>query len=170
MPFGEKAKGSYLQACFGEAMTPDPTKKEIKPFQEKLNDYVERLRHSGNACSGCDMGDAGPGPEGEHDPDCFYLEAQVEFSRLTSLLEEKERERDVALKEMCKVARELGLTMSRLKAAEEREKALVEIAEKYHLEHQKEFHRRDTPTTGTYCVICKTISESRMAALIRGEK
>ena len=61
----------------------------MNQYQKKLTDYIEGTEREGHACMGCDMGDAGPGPQGKHDADCFLLETQKEINRLNRKIKEK---------------------------------------------------------------------------------
>jgi len=54
----------------------------MSKYQERLKQYIERAEQKGHACMGCDMGDAGPGPQDKHDADCFLLQTQAEIQRL----------------------------------------------------------------------------------------
>ena len=51
-------------------------------YQERLRQYISNTMKSRHACMGCDMGEAGPGPQGKHDPTCFLLETQEEIDKL----------------------------------------------------------------------------------------
>ena len=47
-------------------------------FLQEMDSYYQSVlsKHGATACgAGCEMGAAGPGKDGEHDPDCIFLKA-----------------------------------------------------------------------------------------------